>query len=472
MTGKFIGILCILTLARLGIMRFIGITNDEAYYWVWSRHPALSYYDHPPMVAFIVKVFTGILGNTPFAIHFAGLFFFTLFVVLLYNWSREMFPEPDALKGTVIVAFSPLFFLGGSVLTPDAILSFFWVLTLMFIYRALKNKKSVYWYLSGISAGLGALTKYSMFFVPAAIFAFLFFSKQHRGWLRKKEPYVFLLLTIIIFSPVLVWNAGNGWASFAFHLATRHTVSFSLSRFLQFIISQLVHISPVAYVYCWLAFWTLFRKGFSENNWTIKYLFFTSFPLVAMFTAASFFTGTLSHWPAFGYLGGLIAIPTLFKVNKKTMFKINFALSMAIIIIYTVQVFYPFVKIKKDPTDDLYGWNDVGRQVMQISSSLPGEEFLLCSRYETGSQLSFATGQEVYVFQPGHITAFQFWHKEGEIKGRNALYLTHSRYFTPPERIYNFNKITLVKEIPLYRAGRQVRTFYLYYCEDFLGVRS
>ncbi len=472
MKKRFIIILSSVTAIRLVIIAFIGLINDEAYYWVWSRHPSLSYYDHPPMIAWVIRVFTGVLGSSPFTIHLVGLLFITSFTVILYAWAKEMFSARDALWGTVTVLFTPLFFLGGSVLTPDAILSFFWVITLYAVFRALKSRKHFYWYWAGIAAGLGAITKYSIFFLPAAVFLYLIFSNENRWWLKKKEPYISFLLMVVIFAPVLVWNARNDWVSFTFHLVSRHNVYFSAGRFLRFIVSQMVHISPVAYIYCWISFFLLFLKGFKNKDWISRYLFFMSFPLVAGFSLSTFYTDALSHWPVFGYVGGLIAIPAIIKSrNKNKVLVTNIVLSVVIITVFAGQVIYPFFSIKKDPTNDVHGWSEVGKQTTKIYSTLPDESFLLCARYETGGQLSFAVRKEVYVLHPGRVTAFNFWQKEKELMGKDALYVTHSGCFYPPKNIYRFKSIKLLKEIPIYRAGKKVRTFSLYHCRDFRGTK-
>lgn len=171
-------------------------------------------------------------------------------------------------------------------------------------------------------------------------------------------------------------------------------------------------------------------------------------------------------------MGGLIAIPALIKTRKKNVVPaINLAVCLIAIFVYIAHVFYPFIPVRVDPTDDVYGWNEVGKRATELYSTMPESSFLLCNRYETGGQLSFAMKEEVYVLRPGHITAFSFWQNEEELTGRDALYLTHSRYFCPPGNIYNFKKITKLKEIPLCRAGRKVRTFTLYHCKCFRGVK-
>ena len=46
---------------------------DEAYYWLWSLHPAAGYLDHPPAIAFLIRFGTALFGATPFGIRFGAL---------------------------------------------------------------------------------------------------------------------------------------------------------------------------------------------------------------------------------------------------------------------------------------------------------------------------------------------------------------------------------------------------------------
>ena len=52
------------TTLRLLAAAWTPLTFDEAYYWLWSRHLAFGYYDHPPMVALLIRAGTLIAGDT------------------------------------------------------------------------------------------------------------------------------------------------------------------------------------------------------------------------------------------------------------------------------------------------------------------------------------------------------------------------------------------------------------------------
>jgi hypothetical protein len=45
------------------VARHIELETDEAYYWLWSRHLAISYFDHPPMIAYLIRLGTALVSR-------------------------------------------------------------------------------------------------------------------------------------------------------------------------------------------------------------------------------------------------------------------------------------------------------------------------------------------------------------------------------------------------------------------------
>src|SRR6201991_2428657 len=91
----------------LAIMALVGlrliaaavtpITFDEAYYWMWSKHLAGGYYDHPPLVAVVIRLGTMIAGDTEFGVRLVS-------IVLALPMSYAVFRAGEILFGSVRVA--------------------------------------------------------------------------------------------------------------------------------------------------------------------------------------------------------------------------------------------------------------------------------------------------------------------------------------------------------------------------------
>src|SRR4051795_13251247 len=67
-----------LTIAALIVLRLVSaaytpLTFDEAYYWTWSKHLAGGFYDHPPMVAIVIRLGTLIAGDTELGVRLVSI---------------------------------------------------------------------------------------------------------------------------------------------------------------------------------------------------------------------------------------------------------------------------------------------------------------------------------------------------------------------------------------------------------------
>src|ERR1700752_3214538 len=67
-----------LTILALVALRVLAgavtpLTFDEAYYWTWSKHLAGGYYDHPPMVALVIRAGTTLAGDTPLGVRLVSI---------------------------------------------------------------------------------------------------------------------------------------------------------------------------------------------------------------------------------------------------------------------------------------------------------------------------------------------------------------------------------------------------------------
>eukprot|EP01035_Chromulina_nebulosa_P048969 gene48969-66479_t len=82
-------------LVALAAMRFVyaglfELRTDEAYYWTWSKENVLSFLDHPPMIAWFIRLGTAIFGDTTFGVRFAGIVGLTVTQLLLADIVRRV----------------------------------------------------------------------------------------------------------------------------------------------------------------------------------------------------------------------------------------------------------------------------------------------------------------------------------------------------------------------------------------------
>jgi dolichol-phosphate mannosyltransferase len=238
-----IGLITYAFMLRLVYLGSVELLPEEAYYWNYSRHLDIGYLDHPPMVAWLIKLGTAVFGQSQFGIRVGALCCAALASAFIYRLTRNLFGEASALAALVLAQVLPFFFLSGLLMTPDAPLTAAWAASLYYLERALVAERSTAWWGVGLALGAGAISKYSIGLLIPVTLAFMLWDNQARRWWRRWEPYVAALLALAVFSPVILWNAQHEWASFAFQTSRRlaEAPRFALHKL---VASALVLITP------------------------------------------------------------------------------------------------------------------------------------------------------------------------------------------------------------------------------------
>lgn len=194
---------------------------EEAYYWNYARHLDFGYLDHPPLVGWLIYLGTSIFGHCEFGIRVFALVCSLVTVAFTYLTTSFFFGRKGGVMGALLAQALPFFFMTGLIMTPDSSLTACWAGMLYFLTRVIFDHSTRAWLGVGICLGLGMLSKYTIALLGPATLLFLLLDPPSRVWFRRTAPYAAVLLAALIFSPVIIWNAGHGWASFAFQTGDR-----------------------------------------------------------------------------------------------------------------------------------------------------------------------------------------------------------------------------------------------------------
>ncbi len=211
--------LAALTLLRLAVCALAPLSADESYYWVWSRALAPGYLDHPPMVALWIRAGTLLCGAGGFGVRLLSPLSAALGTLLLASAASDLLDGTQeqrrrhaVVAGTLLNA-TLLLGIGSVTMTPDTPLLFFWTLALAALGRALATGRGAWWLPAGLGVGLALDSKYTAMLTAAGLVLWLVAMRAGRRWLRTPWPWLAGLLSLLLFAPVLGWNAAHGWAS-------------------------------------------------------------------------------------------------------------------------------------------------------------------------------------------------------------------------------------------------------------------
>ena len=235
--------------AYMVLLRFLyggsfSLFHQESYYWDYSQHLDISYLDHPPLISWLIRAATELYGNNEFALRMVPWTLWLITAGFIFCLTRNLFDRHTAWLSVMLLAVLPVMQVSNSFATPDAPLFMCWAGVLFFIERALIRPSPRAWYGVGLFLGLGMLSKYAVLPLASAIFLLLIFHRPWRFWLRRPEPYLALLIGLLMFSPVLIWNYLHDWASYNFQVTLRTTQPFNPS-ILILIVDILIRLSPL-----------------------------------------------------------------------------------------------------------------------------------------------------------------------------------------------------------------------------------
>lgn len=225
----------------------IDLIPEEAYYWNYARHLDIGYFDHPPMVAWLIWISTSLFGHTEFAVRLPAILCGLGTLAFSYRLTENIFGKTSAFATGAVVALLPIYFFTGMLMTPDAPLFAAWAGTLYFLHRSLAQGRCGSWYGAGILLGLGMLSKYTIALLAPATFLFILIDRRSHHWLLRPQPYIAAIIAAVLFSPVILWNVNHHWASFAFQGPQRWSKipEFALHELLG---TFLIQLTPVGLV--------------------------------------------------------------------------------------------------------------------------------------------------------------------------------------------------------------------------------
>jgi 4-amino-4-deoxy-L-arabinose transferase-like glycosyltransferase len=471
------------TLLRLLLAAILPLSPQEAYYWSWSRDLAWSYFDHPPLASYSIRLTTALFGQTVFGIKASAVLWSLALNLIWLRLIIDMFADRRLAFWTLIALnVTVVYEVYGVVIAPDAPLLAAWAGTIWAVWRVSQSGERRWWYAAGVFLGLACLSKYPAALLGPVVLLYLIASPRQRRWLATPHPYLACLVALAVFTPVLIWNAQHDWASFTFQTSRRAAGmgQWRPKYLAELIASQLLMATPYLLVVSLAVLvrgWRE-RRQVATDDRALLLLIAGAVPLV-FFAAASLRSLVKMNWPAPAYwpliMLGVWSI--LRERGADRRFAFGLASSASLLIVAVALVATPNLPL--GDANLWSGWRQGAARVARLEASLRarGEDsFVFSPSYKISSMLEFYLPGQPRVYardifgQPA--LQFDFMPLERDLKGATGILVADDRRESkvPRELIAPyFDSIQLAESIEITGFGRHTRRIDIYLCRNYRG---
>jgi Dolichyl-phosphate-mannose-protein mannosyltransferase len=383
-----------------------GLLDDEAYYWVYSRFPDWGYYDHPPMIAILIKAGYGLFQNE---------FGVRLFIVLMSTATLLIIDKLCEKRDDLLfysIALSMFLLQIGSVLAvPDLPLMFFIALYFLVYKEFLKSASLPNTILLGLVIEFMLYSKYH------GILIVFFTLLSNLALLRKWQTYLAAIVAALFFLPHGFWQLSHGLPSVAYHLFERNATAYQFEFTLQYVTGQILLAGPLI---GWIMLHAAFTK--SPSNQFEKTLKWTTLGIFGLFLVATLKGRSEANWTVPAFVG-LIVLAHQHLIEKQSLRKwVYWLLAPSLILVLMTRIYMmadvkPQSWLKKDEFHKTAEW------ARAIKDSADGLPVLFPNSYQRASQYWFYTGDTSFALNCVQYrrSNYNFWPLEERLQGKKVM---------------------------------------------------
>ena len=402
-----------------GILNFLQafltpLNNDEAYYWMYSKNLAWGFFDHPPMIALMIRtgylVFHNELGVRLMVV-------LSQIAALLIIWSlidkEHSRGEGNILLFIMLVAILPVFNIYGFIATPDAPLLFFSAVFLLAYKRILDDENWQNTLFLGFSM---AALMYSKYHGGLLIILIIL---SNLKLLKSSKFYLASILAVILFLPHLLWQYSNGFPSLKYHLIERVS-GFDLGNVPEYLLNQLViHNLLILPICIWLI---IKNRAANKFEKALNYVFAG---FLIFFFIASFRYHIEPQWTA------LISVPMIIILVNNLNYESKPGIFIKWVTIFLFPLllfarlafmvnFLPVSFLKKD-------FHNTKKWASEISNLAVDRPVIFTNSYQNPSEYTFYTGKFAHSLNNLNYrkTQYDLWDFEEKVHGKEVLYVPH-----------------------------------------------
>jgi 4-amino-4-deoxy-L-arabinose transferase-like glycosyltransferase len=402
-----------ITALHLLLAPSVGLSVDEAHYALYAYFPDLSYFDHPPLIGWLLWLLTP-WGLDEFTLRIPSAVIYLLCSALLYHITAHRLSQGTPRKGLLAVSLfslAPMVQLLGFGLVPEFPL-LLWSLILAQLAQNLDADSTLpHWLLFGLLIGLAGLSKYTaVLLLPSLILYWLIHHKLGRI-LCSPRLYAAILVATVLISPVLIWNYQHDWASFRYQIDHASGGDWEIGELLKAFGVQLLTYSPLLVIGGIIALKDVVQPGMRSLLACI------AAPILLFVTLGAGNGSSLPHWTLVAWT---LLTPSVshWVVDNWSRRPIRWlaisgttlsALLSSLILI--IAAFQPPTIMRAPGLRDLVGWQEAAQRANELRREhLPQDGVIMVHNWARASRIAWyawPTAVQVLDRRPGQ---FAYWY--------------------------------------------------------------
>jgi 4-amino-4-deoxy-L-arabinose transferase-like glycosyltransferase len=187
----------------------------------WSRDLSLGYPKHPPLGAWLVRVWFDVLPQTDWAFYLLATLMPTLALWFFWRLSADYLDIEKRIFGLALLMVMPFYNFHALKYNANTLLMPAWAWTTFAFLRSYRNRSATYGALAGAGAAVGMLAKYWSVFLLVGLIAAALIDSRRWVYFRSTAPWVTVATGFAILGPHLIWIYQHDFVSVDYAIA-RH----------------------------------------------------------------------------------------------------------------------------------------------------------------------------------------------------------------------------------------------------------
>jgi hypothetical protein len=503
---KTLLLLVIATLVRCITASCIGLGNDEVYYRMYAQYLQCNYFDHPPMVGWLIRFTTAnLFFDTAFFIRLGAIASAAVTTWFLFLSGKKLNNDYTGFLAAIIYTATIYgSIIAGVFILPDSPQMVCWAAGLYLLIDIVQHdftdqyaKRKII--LFGFIMGLGMLCKIHTSFLWLGFLLYILFYKWQ--WLSQPALYISGSITLLFFYPVIQWNIDNNFITYLYH-SNRVNVAeggFDITSFATFTVGQVMYYNPVIFFFIIIATVAAFKNKLPVLLAEKKILLLSSLPLLIIAFGISLFKNVLPHWTGPAYSGLILLTACYFSNHKKIIPRPLLIATALLVIIITAGIcginFIPGTLGKKeklllgdgDFTLDMYGWSNLKKDVGKIlhkdlqTNTMAKDAVIISNKWFPAAHIDYYVAMPlqkdvIAIGDTGDIHQYAWINDKRKIlqAGDDAYCIVPSNNYIDVKAMYAayFATVLDVEVIEQKRNGKACNYFYIWRLKNYIANKT